>query len=139
MDERDVERLIRWPFANICSDGALSGGHPRGFGAFPRVLGRYVRNRALLSLEEAVRRMTSLAAANVGLSDRGTIAPGKAADLVLFDPDRIIDRATTRDARALAEGVHKVWVNGQIVFRDRTSTAARPGRVIRHRAGQSPV
>jgi N-acyl-D-amino-acid deacylase len=139
MDERDVERLIRWPFANICSDGALSGGHPRGFGAFPRVLGRYVRDRALLSLEDAVRRMTSLAAANVGLSDRGTIAPGKAADLVLFDPDRIIDRATTRDARTLAEGVHRVWVNGQVVFRDRTSTAARPGRVIRRRAGKSPV
>lgn len=136
MDEKDVERLIAWPFANICSDGTLSGGHPRGAGAFPRVLARYVRERKLLRLEEAIRRMTSLSAANAGITDRGTIAPGKAADLVLFDPDRIVDRATTADARALSAGVRTVWVNGQIVLADGAATEVRAGRVIRRPAAK---
>jgi N-acyl-D-amino-acid deacylase len=131
MDEKDVERLIRWPHANICSDGTLTGGHPRGFGAFPRVLGRYVRERRLIPLEEAIRRMTSLSAANVGISGRGTIAPGQAADLVLFNPATITDRATTADSRAMSEGVRTVWVNGEMVFEKGSVTAKRPGRVLR--------
>ncbi len=139
MNEKDVERLIAWPFANICSDGTLAGGHPRGAGAFPRVLGRYVRERKLLRLEDAIRRMTSLSAANAGITDRGTIAPGKAADLVLFDPDRIVDRATTKDSTAASEGVRKVWVNGQLVYADGSPTAARPGRVIRRSVMKSPA
>jgi N-acyl-D-amino-acid deacylase len=131
MDERDVERLIQWPYANICSDGTLTGGHPRGFGAFPRVLGRYVRERRLIPLEEAIRRMTSLSAANVGISGRGTIAPGQAADLVLFNPATITDRATTADSRAVSEGVRTVWVNGETVFENGAVTVNRPGRIVR--------
>src|SRR5947207_305701 len=77
MDERDVVRLLQWRFANVCTDGELAGAHPRGFGAFARVLGRYVRDQRVLTLAEAVRKMTSLAASNVGLADRGTIAPRK--------------------------------------------------------------
>lgn len=131
MDERDVERLMQWPLTNICSDGTLSGGHPRGFGSFPRVLGRYVRERKTMALEEAIRKMTSLSAANMGITDRGTIAPGRQADLVLFDPARIVDRATTADARAMSEGIATVWVNGQVVFEKGAPTPRRPGRVIR--------
>lgn len=131
MDESDVVTLTRWPFANICSDGTSTGGHPRGYGAFPRVLGRYVREQKALSLEEAVRKMTSLAAANVGLADRGRIEPGAYADIVLFDPDTIIDRSTTAEPKAMSEGVRSVWVNGQLVFESGTTTRARPGRVLR--------
>src|SRR6266542_1744967 len=133
MDEKDVARLIQWRWANICSDGTSSGGHPRGFGSFPRVLGRYVREQKILALPEAIRKMTSLSAANVGLTDRGTIAPGKVADLVLLDPERIIDRATTADARALSIGIRSVWVNGELVFDTGSSTHAHPGRVLRIR------
>jgi N-acyl-D-amino-acid deacylase len=131
MDEKDVARLMQWPFANICSDGTSTGGHPRGYGAFPRVLGRYVRDQNVLTLEEAVRKMTSLAAANVGLRDRGTIRPGAHADLVLFDPATIVDRSTTADPKALSEGVRSVWVNGEKVFDAGKTTGARPGQVLR--------
>lgn len=130
MDEKDVERLLQWPHANICSDGTMTGGHPRGFGAFPRVLGRYVRERGVLTLPEAIRKMTSLAAANVGIRNRGTIAPGHYADLVLFDPATVIDRATTTDAKAVSTGIQTVWVNGEIVFDKGSTTGARPGRVL---------
>lgn len=131
MDERDVVALTKWPFANICSDGTSSGGHPRGYGAFPRVLGRYVRERKELTLEEAVRKMTSLAAANVGIEDRGAIRAGSPADLVLFDPATIIDRSTTADPKAVSAGVRSVWVNGQLVFDSGRTTSARAGLVVR--------
>lgn len=131
MDERDVVALTKWPFANICSDGTSTGGHPRGYGAFPRVLGRYVRERKELTLEAAVRKMTSLAAANVGIEGRGTIRAGAPADLVLFDPATIIDRSTTADPKAVSTGVRSVWVNGQLVFDSGRTTSARPGLVVR--------
>ena len=131
MDERDVVTLTKWPFANICSDGTSSGGHPRGYGAFPRVLGRYVREQKALALEEAVRKMTSLAAANVGLKGRGTIRAGDYADLVLFDPSTIIDRSTTKEPKAMSEGVRSVWVNGQLVFDRGKSTGKHPGMVLK--------
>ncbi len=134
MAERDVERLIQWRFANICSDGALSGGHPRGFGAFPRVLGRYVRERKVLPLEEAIRKMTSFSAANAGVTDRGAIAPGQFADLVLFDPATVTDRATTANSKALSTGIRTVWVNGEPVFENGVATGRRPGRAIRRTA-----
>lgn len=133
MDEKDVARLMQWPWTNICSDGTSSGGHPRGFGSFPRVLGRYVREQEVFPLPEAIRKMTSLSAANVGLTDRGTIAPGKAADLVLFDPQQINDRATTADATAMSVGIRAVWVNGELVFDSGSSTHAHPGRALRIR------
>jgi N-acyl-D-amino-acid deacylase len=131
MTEADVERLMVWPHANICTDGELDGRHPRGFGSYPRVLGRYVRERKVMTLEEAVRKMTSLAAANVGLRDRGTIRPGAFADLVLFDPAAVMDRATTQDPHAVSAGIARVWVNGSLVFDAGRVTAARPGRVLR--------
>jgi N-acyl-D-amino-acid deacylase len=131
MSEPDLERLLAWPHANICTDGELDGRHPRGFGTFPRVLGRYVRERGVISLEEAVRKMTSLAAHDVGLTGRGEIRPGASADLVLFDPATVIDRATTEDPHALAVGIERVWVNGAVVYENGAATARRPGRVLR--------
>lgn len=131
MSEEDVERLLQWPFANICSDGQSSGLHPRGFGSFAKVLGPYVRDRKLFSVEEAVRKMTSLAADNVGLRNRGRIAPGYFADLVLFDPAVVADRADFGKAQAQAVGVHTVWVNGQIVFQDGKPTGIHTGRPLR--------
>jgi len=131
MSEPDLERLMAWKHANICTDGELDGRHPRGFGTYPRVLGRYVRERKVLTLEEAIRKMTSLAAANVGLRDRGTIRPGAFADLVLLDPATVIDRATTQEPRALSVGIGKVWVNGGLVYDAGSATGNRPGRVLR--------
>lgn len=116
MDDRDVAALMRWGFTNICSDGQSTGLHPRGFGSFPKVLGQYVRDQGLMSLEEGVRRMTSLAAANVGIKERGTLAVGKAADLTLFDPAAVRDHADFGRAQAPATGIDRVWVNGELVF-----------------------
>ena len=116
MDDRDVAALMKWSFTNICSDGQSTGLHPRGFGSFPKVLGRYVRDEKVFPLEEAVRRMTSLAAANVGIRGRGTLAVGQAADLVLFDPAAVRDRADFGHAQDQAVGIESVWVNGERVF-----------------------
>ena len=131
MVEEDVETIMRWPYANLCTDGQLDGAHPRGFGSFPRFFGHYVRDRKLMSLEEGVRRATSLAAANVGLKGRGTIAVGQFADLVLFDAATISDRATTAAPHALSAGVERVWVNGVEVYAAGKVSGATPGRVIR--------
>ena len=131
MDEKDVAEIMKWPFANICSDGTSTGGHPRGFGAFTRVLGRYVRDEKVMTLPDAIRRMTSLSAANVGLKQRGLIGQGNYADLVLFDPATVIDRATTKDPRALSEGIHTVWVNGQVVYQASKATGQYPGQILR--------
>ena len=131
MVEDDVARIMRWPFANICSDGELAGRHPRGFGAFPRVLAHFVRTQHVTSLEEAIRKMTSLAAANVGIAGRGTIARGAFADLVLFDPQVVEDRATPIAPHAQSVGIHTVWVNGQVVFDGGVATGQHPGRVLR--------
>ena len=131
MSDADVERLLQWPHANVCSDGLSSGLHPRGFGSFPKVLGPYVRDKRLFTLEEAVRKMTSLSAAHVGLVDRGRIAPGQFADLVLFDPATVADRADFGKAQELAAGIQAVWVNGTVVFRDGQTTGAHPGRPVR--------
>ena len=131
MSDADVERLIQWRHANVCSDGQSAGLHPRGFGSFTKVLGPYVRDRKLFSIEEAVRKMSSLAAANAGLRRRGLIAPDYFADLVLFDPAVVADRADFGKAQAPSVGVRAVWVNGQIVFKDGTTTGARPGRPLR--------
>ncbi|HEX2451856.1 MAG TPA: D-aminoacylase [Gemmatimonadales bacterium] len=131
MAEEDIATLLAWPHANVSSDGASGGGHPRGWGAFPRVLGRYVRERKVVSLEDAVRKMTSLSAAHVGLKDRGTIAPGSRADLVLFNPKTVADRATPASPSLPAAGILRVWTNGVEVYRDGKPTGARPGVVLR--------
>ena len=132
MVQADIDRLWRWPFANVCSDGALNGAHPRGYGAFPRFFRMAVRERRLLSLEEAVRRATSLAAANVGIVDRGRIAAGLFADLVLLDTAALADRATPKEPHVTSTGVRAVWVNGVLVYNG-AATGAFPGRVIRRR------
>ncbi len=133
MDENDIAALIGWEHTNICSDGGLAGRHPRGFGAFPRVLRQYVRRGKLLSIEEAVRKMTALAAEHVGFAGRGVIRPGAYADLVLFDPQRVSDRATPEDPQATSTGIERVWVNGVEVFSGGTTTGKHPGAVIRRR------
>ncbi|HEY2853742.1 MAG TPA: D-aminoacylase [Gemmatimonadaceae bacterium] len=131
MEERDIARIIAWPWANICTDGELDGKHPRGFGSFTRVLGRYVREQHVVSLPEAIRKMTSLAAANVGIRDRGRIAPGMAADLVLFDPSTVLDRATPAEPHALSTGIAKVWINGALAYENGRVTGARAGHVLK--------
>jgi len=129
MREDDVSRMMAWEHSNICSDG-FSIGHPRGHGTFPRVLGHYVREKKVMTLEQGVYKMTGLAAKHLGITDRGTIAPGAHADLVLFDPATIIDKATLQNPTALSEGIEKVWVNGKLVYQDRRSTGVRPGEVV---------
>ena len=131
MSDADVERLIQWPFANVCSDGQSRGLHPRGFGAFARVLGPWVRDKRLFTIEEAVRKMSSLAAANAGIVKRGLIAPDYFADLVIFDPSTIADRADFGRAQDPAVGVRSVWVNGKVVFDNGKTTAAYSGRPLR--------
>lgn len=133
MDERDIAALIAWPHANICSDGQLEDLHPRGAGAFTRVLRVYVREKKRLTLEQAVRKMSGLAAEHMGLTDRGEIRVGAAADLVLFDPATVADRATTKEPGALSIGIARVWVNGALVYQDGKATGAYPGRALRRR------
>ncbi|NNM31675.1 MAG: amidohydrolase family protein, partial [Gemmatimonadetes bacterium] len=136
MDGQDIGRLLAWDHTNVSSDGALDGAHPRGFGAYPRVLGRYVRDQGVLSLEVAIRKMTSLAAAHVGLTGVGVIEPGAAADLVLFDPARVLDRATPSAPHQVAVGIERVWVGGALVYSESDgTTGARPGRVLKRRPG----
>lgn len=137
MTESDIIQLLSWPHSNVCSDGAGYGLHPRGYGAFPRVLSRYVRELNAFSLETAVQKMTSLAAEHTGISDRGLIAPGFFADLVLFDPATVRDKSTTSEPHAIAEGIHKVWVNGEVVYNNGHATDKRPGKVLRRQ--QAPA
>ena len=127
----DIAALMAWPHANVASDGGLRGAHPRGFGTYPRVLGRYVREERRLTLEEAVHKMTGLAAAHMGFSGRGTLEAGAAADLVLFDPATVIDRATTAEPHLTSSGIEGVWVGGTVVYEGGAVTGARPGEVLR--------
>jgi N-acyl-D-amino-acid deacylase len=138
--EEDMRLALVQPWCSIGSDGsayAIDGPlrrghpHPRNFGTFPRVLGVYVRETGLLRLEDAVRKMTSLNAAKVGIPDRGLLRPGQFADLTLFDPDKVIDRATYEDPFRYPEGIEFVVVNGQVVLEHAKATAAKPGRPIR--------
>ena len=116
--------------SHVRSEGSLEDLRPRGAGTFPRVLGRYVREMGLLGLEQAVHKMTGLSAKHMGFVDRGVIRPGAAADLVLFDPDSVIDNATPQNPGALSGGISKTWVNGQIVFEDGRASGLVPGRFI---------
>lgn len=131
MLEDDILKLFSWPHTNLCTDGSLDDLHPRGTGSFARVLGRYVREQQLMSLEEAVHKMSGLSASHMGMSRRGLIRPGMAADLVLFDPDTVIDKATPEDPQAANVGITTVWVNGTVVFNQGATTGHYPGKVIR--------
>ena len=135
MDEGDVERIMRHPATAIGSDGGVSvfGAsvpHPREYGTFARVLGRYVRERGVLTLEEAVRKMSGATAQRLGLQDRGLLREGFFADVAVFDPDRVVDRATFPEPHQYAEGVEYVLVNGTLVVDGGEHTGARPGRVL---------
>lgn len=141
MSEDDVASVYSAPFCCVGSDAsarAFSGitargvPHPRTYGTFPRVFGRYVRQRRVFDTAEAVRRMTSLPAQAFGLHERGTIAPGMHADLVVFDPERVVDRATYEQPFAAPEGIRDVYVNGRAVLRGGALTGARPGRPLRN-------
>lgn len=133
----DISRLYTWPHTNVSTDGALMGRHPRGYGSFTRVLGRLVREQGVLTWEEALHRMTGLAAEHMGIGDRGVIVQGAYADLVLLDPDRVIDLATPEDPNAVSEGIVQVWVNGVAVYAGGSSTNRYPGQIIRRATGES--
>lgn len=138
MDEAQKRLALQQPWVLIETDtppinpATADSTHPRAFGAFPRVLAKYVREEGVLSLEDAIRRMTSLPAAVVGLRDRGLVAVGMAADLVLFDPQRIRDTATFEQPLQYAEGVDALLINGRFAIDDGRPTGALPGRVLRH-------
>jgi N-acyl-D-amino-acid deacylase len=137
ISEDNLRRQLSVPWVGVCSDAASiapvgrnldSPTHPRAYGSFARVLGHYTRELGLLSLPDAVRRMTSLPASTFGLTDRGVLAPGYAADLVVLDPDTIADRATFAEPHQLSVGVRDVVVNGVVALRDGSPTGQRPGR-----------
>jgi len=140
MSEDNVRRQIRLPWVSFCSDAGApapegvflkSHPHPRAYGSFARLLGRYTRDEKLIPLEESVRRLTSLPAENLRLRERGRLAEGYFGDVVVFDPARIADTATFEQPHQLAVGVQHVFVNGVQVLDDGEPTAARPGRVVR--------
>jgi dihydroorotase/N-acyl-D-amino-acid deacylase len=136
ISEEDVERILASPLTMVASDGEIpvfgrGAPHPRSYGTFARVLAVYVREKGLLTLEEAVRKMTSIPASRLGLLDRGLVRPGMKADLLVFDPATIRDRATFERPHQYAEGVGVVVVNGEVVLEGGRMTAARPGRVLR--------
>lgn len=133
MDEADVERIMAHPETMIGSDGLPHDTfpHPRLWGAFPRVLGHYTRDRKIFSLETAIYKMTGMPASKFGLKDRGVIAPGFAADLVVFDPEQVRDCATFTDPKRPAAGIQRVYVNGVASWRNGASTGARAGQVLR--------
>ena len=135
MSEDDVVRIMQHPATMIASDGEVpafgrGNPHPRSYGTFARVLGVYVREKHILTLEDAVRRMTSFPAARIGLHDRGILRPGMKADIAVFDPARVRDRATFEAPHQYADGFSLVIVNGQVVFDGAEMTATRPGRVL---------
>lgn len=135
MADDDVERIMRHPATMIASDGELTFPgdaqlHPRSYGTFPRVLGRYVREKGVLTLEEAVKKMTSMPAAALGLADRGRIAPGLAADLVVLDPTTVLDRGTFTDPHQYPTGLDVVIVNGVVTVEGGRLSAARGGRPV---------
>lgn len=140
MSEENIGKQIALPWVSFGSDaGSLapegvflgSNPHPRAYGNFARLLGRYVRDRQIISLAEAVRRLSGLPADNLSLRRRGRLAPGFFADVVVFDPARIQDHATFSEPHQFSEGVHYVLVNGSVVLRDGEPTGATPGRVVR--------
>jgi len=130
--EEVVARVMREPYVNVCTDGLLGGRpHPRAYGTYPRILGRYVRGERVLTLEEAVRKMTSQAADAMHLFDRGRLVPGQAGDAVVFDAGAVIDRATFAEPLQSPEGIIHVVVSGVRVVEGGRPTGARPGRAVR--------
>ena len=144
MSEEDVRLAMRQPWVGVGSDGIavnpemtfIGKPHPRFYGTFPRVLGYYVRDQKVLTLPDAIRKMTSFAAQIDGLTDRGLLRPGMAADIVVFNPDTIADKATFENPNQYSVGVEYVVVNGSVVLDKGQHTGAKPGRVLRGRETQ---
>jgi N-acyl-D-amino-acid deacylase len=136
MSEADVKRIMQYPFNMFASDASIrimNAGvpHPRGYGTNARVLGKYVREENVISLEEAIRRMTSLPAQKFGLQNRGLLKEGMAADIVVFDEASVTDRATFDKPHAYSKGFHYVIVNGTITVANEQHTGARAGKALR--------
>jgi N-acyl-D-amino-acid deacylase len=142
--EDNLKRILRHPLVGIGADGSalapygpLAKGkpHPRNYGTFPRALGKYVREEKIVPFAEMIRKMTAMPAAHMGFVRRGMIKVGWAADLCVFDPDRVIDKATFREPAVYPEGIHQVIVNGQVVIDEGRHTGRLPGKVLRKNAG----
>ena len=132
--EADVIEVLKHPAQTVCTDGVIGGKpHPRLYGTFPRILGRYVRDLGVLRLEEAVRKMTSASAQRLGLKDRGVLREGYVADVVVFDPMTVSDTATYEEPVQFPHGIDHVLVTGAFVVRDGQPTGQRPGGVLRSR------
>ena len=140
MSEENVKKKIALPWMSFCSDAGApaaegiflqSNPHPRAYGSFARLLGKYVREEAVIPLEEAIRKLTALPAENLGIRQRGRLEPGYFADVVVFDPGTITDHATFSEPHQYATGVVHVFVNGEQVVRGGEHTGAKPGRVVR--------
>jgi len=143
MDESDVERIFAYPLSMVARDGGVAAPgwgmpHPRSYGTAARVLARFVRERGLVSLEEAVRKMTSLPASRFGFGDRGLVREGMHADLVLFDPDLVEDESRYGDPHHESRGFDLVVVNGTIVREMGSATCERPGMALRGRGAAIP-
>jgi N-acyl-D-aspartate/D-glutamate deacylase len=135
ISEDDIQRVLRHPASMVASDGNVvvfgrASPHPRSYGTFARVLGRYVRELKVLPLEDAIRKMTSYPAQRLGLRDRGIVRERMKADLVMFDPAAVRDMSTFEQPHQYAQGVSLVVINGQVVFENGKITSARPGRVL---------
>jgi len=140
MDEDNLKKVLAHPLVGVGCDGSavapygiLSRGrpHPRNYGTFPRILGKYVREEKIVTTEEMIRKMTSLPASRFGFEKRGVIRPGDFADLVIFDPERIADRATWVEPHQYPAGIEYVIVNGQVVIKSEEHTGHLPGRILR--------
>jgi N-acyl-D-amino-acid deacylase len=140
MSEDNLRKILRQPYVSFCSDGysipaeppwSDSQTHPRVYGSFARLLGKYVREEKLITMEEAIRRLTSMPAANLKISKRGSLLPGYFADVVVFDPNTVRDKATFDDSHQYAEGMVHVFVNGKQVLKDGNHTGLMPGRAVR--------
>jgi dihydroorotase/N-acyl-D-amino-acid deacylase len=135
ISEDDIQRVMRHPASMVASDGQVvlfgrANPHPRSYGTFARVLGRYVRELNTLSLEDAVRKMSSYPAQRIGLMDRGVLRERMKADIVIFDAATVRDAATFEQPHQYAQGVSAVVINGQVAFENGTITTARPGRIL---------
>jgi len=130
MIESDIKAFYQQPWVMVASGGGIGSAHPGGAGTFPRVLGVFVREKHWLTLPEAIHKMTSLPAERLNWKDRGVIREGAFADLVLFNPDTVIDNATYSNPMALSTGIEKVFVNGTLVWNSGKATGAKPGFII---------
>ncbi|MFG6114792.1 amidohydrolase family protein [Halobacillus sp. MO56] len=140
MDEESVKKILAHPAGTIGSDGLLGGEpHPRAYGSFPRILGKYVREEKVLPLEDMIRRMTSQPARIIGLQDRGIIREGLAADIVIFNPDKVIDQATYENPRQFNKGIQTVIVNGQVVIHGEEAFRKPAGEVFRRSYATAPL